>query len=468
MGKARRSYVRSPAVPARLQRRYRLLLAVLSGALTGSAAARALGLSRVRVQTLLHRGLTGFVTALEPPRGRPGRPVPAGVEAQAQRVSRENTRLRTHLAQTGKLLALVSATLGARSRAPSRPRARASRTRPAGDDSDPGGRGAQLAQIQRGRRSGLSLAVAATVAGVSVRTARRWQGRAARQQPLVEPRRRAAPAPGVAPAVAALVRALRGSIGADALRRSVPGVSRREAAVLKAATLRELAVEHRQQLRRCRVTVPGVVRGLDGLAVTTPAGMRHVLIAADGAIPYRTTMALSAHYDTASVVRCLAHDLATHPPPLVYRLDRARCHDTAPVRALLGAHGVLVLHGPPHYPPYYGQLERQQREHRQWLDAGGPHSDDTLPDELAALQLAMNTLWRRRALAWRTPAELWAQRPPLTVDRVEFRHAVEARTAQLRTHHTIRHAPADLAERLALEQVLADYGWLHCELGGWC
>lgn len=27
-------------------------------------------------------------------------------------------------------------------------------------------------------------------------------------------------------------------------------------------------------------------------------------------------------------------------------------------------YAVLVLHGPPHHPRFYGQLERQNREHR--------------------------------------------------------------------------------------------------------
>src|SRR5262249_20196448 len=53
--------------------------------------------------------------------------------------------------------------------------------------------------------------------------------------------------------------------------------------------------------------------------------------------------------------------------PLVCRLDRARQHHTAAVLAALRRHGVLILHGPPHCPRYYGPLERQNREHRQWL-----------------------------------------------------------------------------------------------------
>ena len=48
---------------------------------------------------------------------------------------------------------------------------------------------------------------------------------------------------------------------------------------------------------------------------------------------------------------------------LVVRMDRAKAHRAPRVTALLDAHKVLVLHGPPRYPRFYGQLERQNREH---------------------------------------------------------------------------------------------------------
>jgi len=53
------------------------------------------------------------------------------------------------------------------------------------------------------------------------------------------------------------------------------------------------------------------------------------------------------------------------------RMDRASSHDTFAVHEVLREHEVLLLHGPPRYPQYYGQHERQNREHQAWLAHSG-------------------------------------------------------------------------------------------------
>ena len=134
------TYTAAPRVPAPGLARYQTMLAVLGGALTVSEGARALGLSRPRFQTLLHRGLTGFVTALEMKRpGRPARPSREVTLAEENaRLRQENTRLRAQVAQTGRLLQLASASLTARSQAGGRARgpAPAKRPAPAGDPAE--------------------------------------------------------------------------------------------------------------------------------------------------------------------------------------------------------------------------------------------------------------------------------------------------------------------------------------------
>lgn len=133
---------------------------------------------------------------------------------------------------------------------------------------------------------------------------------------------------------------------------------------------------------------------------------------------------------------------------------------------LLEAAGVLVLHGPPHHPGYYGQLERQNRDHRAWLARSAEGED--LEALGAAMLEAMNRHWRRAALGWRTPEESWQSRPVLTEDRAALREEVQADAARLREHGTVRGQAADFPERLAIEQALTRRGYLRRERGGWC
>jgi transposase InsO family protein len=99
--------------------------------------------------------------------------------------------------------------------------------------------------------------------------------------------------------------------------------------------------------------------------------------------------------------------------PLVWRMDRASCHRTERVAGYLESHGVLVLHGAPRHPQYYGQLERQNREHRGWLRALGDLEPAELAPACTRMLAALNTRWPRRALGWMTPAEVWAHRRPI-------------------------------------------------------
>lgn len=149
-------------------------------------------------------------------------------------------------------------------------------------------------------------------------------------------------------------------------------------------------------------------------------------------------------------------------------MDRATAHDAPGVRALLAAHAVLVLHGPPHYPRFYGQLERQNREHRAWLAALPVLCSEDLQPCLEELRVSVNAIWKRRTLGWRTATEVWQSRVPLSVDRQALREEVQERTAHLVRVLQRCGQPADLAERLAIEQTLASHGYLRQQLGGWC
>ncbi len=467
---AKKTYEPEPEVPPELQERYATMVEVIQGRITVSEGARRLGMSRNHFQTLLHRGLKSLIAGITP--GEPGRPGKAAREAELEqendRLRREVERLRGRTEMIDRLLGVASGVI--------RGRVRSSRTKKPsgeggsdeGEDPDPGLEIAMRIEAERElRAAGLAAALSCAVVGASVATVRRWR----RWLALGAPRSEAAaqkPAPELRGRVAALVRALRGLIGAEALRHAVPGVSRRQAARLKAETLAAMERERVAAAERVVVTTPGVVRGLDAMRVQTTAGVRYPLVAADAAVPYRTSAVPVERYDERAVAAVLERDFAEHGAPLVLRADRWKAHDAPEVAEVLRRHGVLLLHGPPRHPGYYGQLERQNREHRAWLEAGGLLAPDALSEACEEMRRALNSRWPRRSLGWRTSLEVWSARPRLEVDRVALREEVQDRAARIRRRAEGRAAVAAMAERLAIEWALTKRGYLRRQPGGWC
>jgi hypothetical protein len=263
---------------------------------------------------------------------------------------------------------------------------------------------------------------------------------------------------------ASVVRNLHGLVGADALRHTVPGLTRRAAAQIKSVACRELERERRASTQRVVVAAPGVVRGFDAMELCAPGRpRRHALIAADGCVPYRTSWAISGRYDGCAVAALLDHDFTTNGAPLVLRMDRATAHDVPAVRQILYEHGVLALQGPAYYARYYGQLERQNREHRDWLSGGTAG-----PADFDAMMAALNDQWRRATLGWCTAGELWRRRPALHVDRKQLSRDVHQRAGHLARKLDGMPRGHDLAWRLAVKQTLVERGLLRVENGGWC
>jgi hypothetical protein len=465
MAKRKRSYTPAPEVPPQSSQRLEVIAAVIAGRCSVAQGARTLGMSRNHFQTILHRGMAAMVESITPKEpGRPARPrEQVALEEENERLKRENARLHDQVQMTERFLQAASGLLHGRARP-----ARQSRTRKTsrggddeGGDGEPG-----LAQVDRARALGLSARWAAELVGVSASTVSRWR-HAPHAKDAVRSRAACAPAPACA-RIAYLVRELRGQVGAEALRHSVPGISRRQSARVKAETLTQMERERKQQLRRVCFDVPGVVRGMDGLHVRTANGGVHALLSADAAVPYRTSVTVGPHYDAKLVEHALAADLRINGAPLVYRLDRARAHNAPAVRELLAHHGVLMLHGPPHCPRFYGQLERQNREHRAWDDDLSLLDPAEIETTLQRALEALNTLWRRRSLSWQTAAEAWNARPKLDVDRRALTDEVEERAARIGRDLQRRGEPADLAQRLAIEQALESRGYLRQTAGGWC
>jgi hypothetical protein len=312
---------------------------------------------------------------------------------------------------------------------------------------------------------GLTLSWAALGIGVHVSTASRWRKREASGEALSQrrgPRRRPL-CVAVCSQTAQLVQAMHGLVGAETLRHSVPGLTRRAAAAIKADTCRAMERARRQSAQRVTIAAPGILRGFDAMELGRRGLDRsHALIAADGCVPYRTSWLLTPRYDGGAVAETLRRDFAAFGAPLVLRLDRATSHDVPAVRELLDTNQVLALHGPSYYAPYYGQLERQNREHREWL------ATSSGPVDLDAMMAALNGRWRRCTLGWNTAQDLWQRRPVIDVDRHALAQDVNDRAARLRRKLNARPSPQDLAWRIAVKQALVSRGLMRIEKGGWC
>src|SRR5262249_29344830 len=235
-----------------------------------------------------------------------------------------------------------------------------------------------------------------------------------------------------------------------------------------AETLTQMESERKAALMRISITAPDIMRGLDGMQLHGANGRLHALFTADAAVPYRTQVKTGKRYDADLVMRALQSDIEHNGAPLVYRLDRASAHDVPAVRELLKAHEVLVLHGPPRCPRFYGQHERQNREHRAWAAELALLCIEDIEPRLEEMLEAVNKLWRRRTLQWKSASEVWSARAPIKIDRRELREEVSERAERLRHHMNCRGKPADLAERLAIEQALETRGYLRKQIGGWC
>lgn len=463
----RSRYVKAPEPPPELQPLYEAVLRVLAREWNVTQAAQVVGLSRLRFQTRMHRGLTGLLEALaNQPQGR--KPVPETeklLREEVEALRRENQRLEAKVNSTVRMMGLATEWMKKGLKSAGRQSGAPTEAPPANESEEDSGAAAKLEQVRELMAAGVTAPLAAATVGVSAPTVRRWSAR--RESGSALSRKRgptASCASPVAPTAAAiaLLERLKGCIGAAPLARA-SGLSRRCAGRVKAEVRTRLECARRINATRVMVQ-PGVIRGFDGVMM----GKLPVLVFADGAVSYRTTVVPALHYDEEAVAIALAGDFERNGAPLVWRVDRAKCHTAPKVLQVLTAHQVLLLQGPPHCPRYYGQLERQNREHRPWLDA----LDEPTWDELAAaceqMRVAFNELVPRRRLGWRTAAAVWRTCSMPNVNRREFAEEVNERRKRLEEDEAVRGGHPGLAERLAIEGALINRGLLKLTKGGWC
>lgn len=450
------SYTPAPELPIdpSLRRRFDAIMSVLAGTQTVTAAAASVDMSRNHFQTILHRVIEAIIDTITPkPAGRPAKPArEAELEAKNQQLTKELEALQAHSAAIQRMMGALTSIASGRPPSP-RSRKRSSKTK--SEDPEPATtiRQAVIAM----REAQVPRKLAAVVLGVSLATVDRR--RHATPRPATRARR-PGPNEAVCRRVREIVRATRGLVGARSLGRRC-GLPRRAAAAIKECELR--AMERERKATCCRVLVgaPGIIRGFDAMHVACREAKAYWLIAADAAVPYRTSIATVPVYDAAHVIAALIADFDRHGPPLVLRIDRIACQRTPEVHAMLARYQVLPLHGPPRHPYYYGQLERQNREHRAWFGVSPCATLDDLGVAGEAMRTALNALWARSTLNWCTAEEAWLRRPAVDIDRAELRHDVERRARGL-VAAGFEHLSA---QRTAIETALIERGLLTINQG---
>jgi molybdenum-dependent DNA-binding transcriptional regulator ModE len=107
MGRKGSDYVPEAAIPPGYLARYEMAVSALYGAIPVAEAARRLGISRMRFQTILHRAQRAFAEELLPkPAGRPARSErEAELEERVRRLEKENAQLREQVELAENLMA---------------------------------------------------------------------------------------------------------------------------------------------------------------------------------------------------------------------------------------------------------------------------------------------------------------------------------------------------------------------------
>lgn len=452
------SYTPAPELPSDpdLRRRFGEIVAVLAQTQTVTAAAKTLGLSRNHFQTILHRVIAVMIEEITPkPAGRPARPErEVALETENQKLRDQLEALQSRSEMIERMMSVVG---GIASGKTPLPRSRSKKPKP--EDPEPARTMTEVVAEMRERD--VPIALCAVALGVSPSTIRRRAKPAKRP----EPTRRTVTAVDEAHCqkVRWVVRATHGAVGAANLARA-HGLSRRTCARIKRQELREL--EHERKARCAKVTIaaPHIVRGFDAMHVEAEEGRRYWLVAADAAIAYRTSIFTVPAYDAAHVIAALRADFDRHGPPLVLRWDRIACQRTPEVEAILAEYEVLGLHGPPRHPYYYGQLERQNREHRHWYGYLGRVSERDLALAGERMRTALNTLWPRPTLDGWTAEQAWRTRQPVDVNRRELQRDVVKCTGT----YVLAGLDPLHARRRAIELALQERGLLTIKQGGWC
>jgi len=205
-------------------------------------------------------------------------------------------------------------------------------------------------------------------AGLSYASFRRWKHRLAQGQPAISkpgPRK-------VGPLrfeelqvdLCCLKHGRQRSQGVGRLYRQYQDqISRRDLEALTREVRRELAQQHKAELRRITWRVPGLVWSLDDAELARFANHKLYLHQVqDLASRYKFTPWVGEQVLGETVATHLEQLFLRHGPPLVLKRDNGSNLNQQAVEEVLARYGVIPLTSPPHYPLYNGGMECAVRE----------------------------------------------------------------------------------------------------------
>ncbi len=464
MAGSKSTYVRKPDVPLAVATRLHVVIGVLSKQITMKQAMQELGYSKPRTNTLVHRAEQALIDALTP--SKSGRPAQSEQLRALKQQTKQQLRQLERLEREKEKLRIQNEAL--RMSLKSRPRERSRRGGLVAREDDEMAQECLLAACQM-HIAGLSMAVVALALCVGLSTLRRWSSRARDGERLVNQR---GPAPRLGPGeileadIIEILDEERGQTGAVVLSKRTGG-SRRACATVKEDYLTNRERERKRTSLRVRISFPGLMRSFDQLFVRIDGIKRVLLVCADALVPFRTSITLVDAYDAVNVARVIATDIAMWGAPLIWRFDRARSHLTKMVLDLLDSWGVLPLCGPPRYPGYYGQMERMNLEHRQWLRLGPLLTARNIAYELGRMRIVLNERVIRPILNYRTAAGVWEERSPPTIDRRQLKQEVHDMAASRYGELVGKKDAEQISWRWAIETAMRNSGLVSIERGAW-
>jgi transposase InsO family protein len=157
-------------------------------------------------------------------------------------------------------------------------------------------------------------------------------------------------------------------------------ISRRDLQALTETVRRELAHQHRAELRHITWQVPGLVWSLDDAELVRLADHKLYLHQVqDLASRYKFTPWVGEQVLGETVAVHLEQLFLQHGPPLVLKRDNGSNLNQQAVDEVLARYLVMPLNSPHHYPPYNGGMECAVREMKtplvEKILAGGPPSE---------------------------------------------------------------------------------------------
>jgi len=332
-----------------------------------------------------------------------------------------------------------------------------------------------LAFCRYARRRGWSTEATAEALGLAPRTLWHWGHGWGRDRLAPHPRGRP---PQIAPVerqadVTGFLELHGPSISLSSLQAEYPDVARAELAGLRAGYRAEWRQEHAEERCRLEWLCVGSVWAMD---FTHPPYLIDgvfpaILNVRDLASRHQLLWLAVAHEDASTVVEALADLFDEHGPPLVMKCDNGPAFRAHLTKGFLLGRDVFTLYSPPYRAQYNGGCERANRTLKELTahvaDQAG-RRDFWTSDDLLVARLRANRLSRPWGPTDPTPAETWAARDVLSLDKREnmWQHLRSEIATVLEERNfdpaaALSHYPQAEIERIAAQPVLEQLGLLH-------